>query len=229
MDKIVLKAEKRNLTGRKVKQIRKQGRLPANVYGKKVKSEAIEVSSSDFGVVFAKAGETGVVELTIGGRKKPVLVHNVQVDPVTDVPIHVDFLQVDLKVKVTAEVPVELTGEAPAEKQGLGTLVQYIDEVEVEALPTELPEKFEIDLSNLSEVDQAVYVKDIVLTKKAVIKNDPEQIVVKIEPLRKEEAPPAPEAGVAEGETGEVAAPEIEQKEEGVAAEPETPQEKGAS
>lgn len=199
MDKLTLKAQKRTITGRKVKGLRQQGKLPANIYGKKVKSEAVEVAFADFEDVFGKVGETGLVELIIDGKKRPVLVHNVQMDPVSDTPIHADFLQVDLKEKVTAEVPVELVGEAPAEKQGLGTLVQYIDEIEVEALPGDLPEKFEVDLTKLSEVDAAIQIKDIKVAKEKVdIKNNQEDIIVKIEPLRKEEeVPAAPEAEAA--------------------------------
>jgi len=185
---ITLKAKKRELTGRKVKKLRREGILPANLYGKKIKSEAIEVSASDFAKVFKVAKETGLVELTINGSKKPVLIHNVQLDPVTDTILHVDFLQVDLKEKVVANVPIELVGESPVEKQGLGTVVQYLDEIEVESLPGDLPEKFEVDLGTLVEIDQVISVKDLSVDKdKVEIKADPEQIVVKVEKAKQEE------------------------------------------
>jgi len=188
MNTLKLVAEKRAVFGRKVKKLRAGGMLPANIYGKKVKSEAVQISLSEFQKVFKEAGETGLVELEIGKEKRPVLIHNVQVNPVSDAPIHTDFLQVDLKEKVKAAVPVELSGESPAEKQGLGTLVQYIDEIEVEAYPADLPDKFEIDVTSLIEVDNAVLIKDIkVDSEKVLIKNDTEQIVAKVEPLRKEE------------------------------------------
>src|SRR3990167_6090633 len=116
-------------------------------YGKKIKSESVQVDASEFMKVYREVGETGLVELVLDGKHKPVLVHNVQLDPVTDVVLHADLLQVDLKEKVTAQVRVELTGESPAEKQGLGTVVQYVDEIEVEALPGDLPDKFEVDAS----------------------------------------------------------------------------------
>lgn len=212
MQKHELKAEKRDVLGRKVKHLRKEGVIPANIFGKKVKSLAIKVSSDDFKKVYKDAGETGLVEITLGGKDiRPVLIHNVQVGPVEDGILHVDFLQVDLKEKVTAEVPVEAVGESPAEKQGLGTVVTQINEVEVEALPSDLPEKFEVDLSLLTEVDQAIYVKDIkVDTKKVMILDNPEDIIVKVEPLQKVEeiAPePAPTEVPGEGETG---APAVE-------------------
>lgn len=204
MDKQTLKAKTRKILGRKVKQLRKQGILPANIYGKNIDSLAAEVDLKEFEKVYKKVGETGLVELLVGGKRKPVLIHNIQKDPVNDTFVHVDFLQVDLKKKVVAQVHIELSGEAPAEKQGLGTVVQYIDEIEVEALPTDLPEKFELDLSKLEKVDDAVYVKDIkVDTKTVEIKNDPEQILVKVEELRKEEEPVVAEEEVEEAEDGE--------------------------
>lgn len=224
MQKHTLKVEKRKVLGRKVKGLRREGFLPANVYGKKIKSLAIQVQTKDFDDVYKKAGETGIVELVIGKTKKPSLIHNIQIDPVTDVPLHVDFLQVDLKQKVTAAVPLELIGESPVEKGGLGTVVQYIDEAEVEALPANLPEKFEIDLSKLTEVDQTVLVKDLDIdVKKVEIKADPEQVLVKVEPPRKEEevAPP-PAEEVSEEVEGE------EEKEGEVPAEGEKEKKKEA-
>lgn len=204
MDKIFLDAQKRTIVGRKVKTLRAEGFLPANVFGKGVKSESLQVKLSDFQSTFKKAGETGLIYLSIKNGKteeKPVLIAKVQLDPVSDHPIHVDFHQVDLKEKVTAEVSVEMTGEAPAEKGGIGTVVQYIDSIEVEALPTDLPEKFTIDVSKLAEVDQAIYVKDLPVDKaKVEIKTDLEGIIVKVEPPQKEEVAPAPAEVSAEGE-----------------------------
>lgn len=200
--KHILKAEPRKITGRKVKDLRREGVLPGNIYGKKVKSQAVQTALTDLEKVYAEVGETGLVELKVDGKTKPVLIHNLQKDPVTDSPIHVDFLQVDLKEKVSAKVAVELSGESPAEKQGLGTVVLYVNEVEVEALPGDLPEKFMVDVSNLAEVDQAIYIKDLGFDKKKIgVKAEPETIVVKVEPPQKEEevVPPPTEAVVAEG------------------------------
>ena len=206
MDKQILKAQKRKIFGRRVKSLRNQGLLPANIYGKKIKSEAVQVVNADFLKAYEEAGETVLIELRLNGDsnqavKKMVLIHNVQVDPVSDSPVHADFLQVNLKEKVTASVPIEVVGESPAEKVGKGTAVQQIDEVEVEALPMDLPEKFVVDISGLTEVDQAILIKDLnVDTKKVDVKLDREQIVVKVEELRKEEeVAAAPEVPI-EGE-----------------------------
>lgn len=188
MNKKVLNADLRKITGRKVKKLRQEGLLPANVFGKKIKSESIQVIDKDFKVIYKEVGDTGLITLTVGKDEKPVLVHDVQVNPMTDEVIHVNFLQVDLKEKVEAEVPVELIGESPVEKQSLGTVVQYVNEIKVEALPTDLPEKFVVDTSELSEVDQAIYVKDLKVDRSKVeIKNDADEIVVKVEPPQKEE------------------------------------------
>ena len=204
MVNLILKVEKREITGRKVNRMRKEGILPANIYGKNIKSISLMVKEKDFEDMFKKAGETSLLKIELGKEKRPVLVHSVQMDPLSDRPIHVDFLQVDLKEKVTAEVPVELVGESPAEKQGSGTVVQYIQEIEVEALPTELPEKFEVDISNLIEVDNALFVKDLKVDKKKVeIKNDMEVIIVKVEAI-KEEVEEVPATPVPEAEEGVV-------------------------
>lgn len=193
MPKTTLKAEKRTIEGRKVKNLRKSGILPGNVYGKKVKSESVQVVLKDFENIYKEVGETGLLTLNVEDKDKPVLIHNLQVHPISGEPLHVDFLQVDLKEKVEADIPVEISGESPAEKQGVGTVVQYINEIKVEALPTDLPEKFIVDVSNLSEVDQSITVADLSYDKSKVeIKTSPEEIVTKVEPPQKEEVVEAP-------------------------------------
>ena len=110
MDKKILKADARKILGRNVKNLRREGLLPGNISGKKIKSEAIQVVLKDFEKVYKEVGETGLLTLEIGKEEKPVLIHNLQLNHVSEAPVHVDFLQVDLKEKVEAEVPVELTG-----------------------------------------------------------------------------------------------------------------------
>lgn len=203
MAKRVLKTEKRNVLGRKVKRLRREGVLPANIYGKKAKSLAVQVKLDEFQKVFSEAGETGLVELKLNDKVHSVLIHNVQLDPVTDKPLHIDFLEVDLKEKVTATVPIHLIGESPSEKEG-GVVVQQMHEVEVEALPTDLPEKIEVDISGLLEIDQAIKAGELKVDKtKVEIKEDPERIVVSVAPPAKEEEvapPPVAEEAPAEGE-----------------------------
>lgn len=193
-----LEAEKRSLVGRKVKGLRREGILPANIYGKGVKSLAVQVKERDLVQVFKTTGETSLVELNLSGEKttRPVLIDNVQLEPVSDRVIHVDFHQVSLKEKVRVEVPIELTGSSPAVEEKKGILVQQMDRIEVEALPTDLPDKIETALGALGQVDDAIKVADLGVDKtKIKLLADAEQIVAKIEPLAKEEevAPPAAE------------------------------------
>lgn len=222
-----LEVQKRKVLGRKVKKLRRDGLLPANVYGKTVKSLSLEVPVKDFLKVYKEAGETGLIELKVDGETKPVLIHNVQLHPVTGDPLHADFHQVSLTEKTTAVVPIELAGEAPAVEQKIGVLIQTLSEVEVEALPQDFPDHLMIDVSGLNEVNDAVTVGDIkVDAKKVVIKADPAETVAKIDALAKEEeVVPV----VAEGEEG-VEAPvegEVEEGGEATTGEPgEKPEEK---
>jgi len=229
MEKHKLKAEKRKIIGRKVKKLRKEGVLPANIYGKGIKSLAIQLPVKDFLQIYKEAGETGVIELSVGpadgdGESHPVLIHNLQIHPVTSEPLHVDFYKVTLTEKVKATVPVVTLGEAPAVEQKLGLLLRPIDELEVEALPADLPEHIEVDISKLAEVEQEIKIKDLKIAEKITVLADPELVVVKIgtlvtEETRKilEEEKVAAEAVAAEAaaERGEVPAEEAAPPPEG--------------
>lgn len=205
-------AQKREGLGRKVKQLRKKEILPGNIYGKKTKSLSIQLSLKDFSKVYKEAGETGLIDLAVEGEKenRPVLIHNVQRSPVKGDYLHVDFHQIVLTEKVKATIPVVFEGISPADTQKLGILVKVIPEIEIEALPTDLPENLPVEIGKLEKVGDFVSVKDLKVDKKKVeIKIAEDQIVAKIEPLAKEEvvAPPptaeVPAEGVAPTE-GEV-------------------------
>jgi large subunit ribosomal protein L25 len=188
MKKYQLTAEKRTVVGRKVKTLRKEGKLPATVYGKKVKSASLSISRDAFISVYKEAGETGLIELSEEGEIRPVLVNTVQVDPVSSAILHVEFHQVDLKEKVHAKVPVELVGESPAVAQKLGVLLTVIDEIEVEALPAELPEKIAVDVSSLAEVDQELTVGKLTIPAGVTVLTESSLVVVKVGPLVTKEA-----------------------------------------
>lgn len=220
MRKHKIGVEKRKIFGKKVKNLRKQGILPANIYGKNIKSLSVQLPVKDFDSVFEEIGETGLLELAVVGEDKirPVLIHNVQLDPVSSQLIHADFFQVDLKEKVTTMVPLEIVGEALAVKDKKGVLLHTLNEVEVEALPTDLPEKIEVDVSALSEVDQEAKVGELKVPSGVTILTDSGLVVCKIGPLvtaemeeeiKKEEeaaAAAAAEAAVAAGVATEGAA-----------------------
>jgi large subunit ribosomal protein L25 len=207
MQEIKLKTKKREVVGRKVNNLRKEGLIPANIYGKKIKSCALTVEDKEFEKVFKQVGETGIVKLLIEGESEehPILIQNVQYSPLTDLPLHVDFRQLVLTEKITAKIPVELTGEPLVVAEKAGILIQITSEIEIQALPTDLPDKFVIDVSKLEKVGDEIKVKEIAekQDKKIEIKTDLEQIVAKIDPLAKEEVAPVATAPA----EGEVAAP----------------------
>lgn len=221
MKKHTLKAQKREMTGRKVKKLRQAGSLPATVYGKKLVSENLIVSLSDFVKVFAAAGETGLIELVLDGKTKPVLIHHVQKHPVKETILHVEFYQVDLKEKVHAKVPVVLIGESSIVVQKIGVLLSLITEVEVEAFPTDLPEKIEVDVSVLTAVDQELKVSDLEIPSGVTVLSDGTVGVVKVGALVSRAAE---EQAAAEAAAQAAIPAEGEQADSGESADaPETP------
>ena len=199
----ILNATSRTTLGKKVKKLRREGQLPANVYGKGLSSTSIQISSDDFKTVYAEVGETGLIDLMIGEKKHPVLVKNLQMNFRSRTPLHVDFYQVNLKEKVKAMVPLVLSGEAKAVTENIGTLLQTLNEVEVEALPEALPENIEVNIENLSQVDDQIMISELKTPDGVTILTDESQVVAKISEITVEEEPePVVEEG-AEGETSE--------------------------
>ncbi len=188
MKKHRLTATKRDVLGRKVKKLRASGQIPATVYGKKLKSVSVAVAADAFAKTYAEAGETGLVELSLDGASRPVLIHTVQKDPVTGTTLHVEFHQVDLKETVHANIPLVVVGESPAVTEKRGVLLTILDEVEVEALPTDLVENIEVAVGGLSEVDQEVKVKELNVPAGLTILTDGELTVVKVGSLITKEA-----------------------------------------
>jgi len=179
-----LTAEKREVLGKKVKRLRQQGKLPAVVFGKEVGSIPITLDKREFLKVYTEAGESTLVDLHLPGADKPikVLISETEVDPVSDEILHASLHAVTLTEKATATIPIEIVGESPIVKSGEGMLLTLLDEVEVEALPQDLPSEIKVDISNLTEIDQGIAVKDLPIDKSKVeIKHDPEDLVVKIE------------------------------------------------
>ncbi len=217
-EKLTLDLNKRTLSGRKVKQLRRQHIIPANIFGKKISSIPVQISLKDFQKIYEKAGETSIIYATVNSEKevRPLLVSALQVNPITDLPIHVDFHQVDLTQKVTATVPLVLTGTAPAVEDKGAVLIQMINELDVEALPTEIPHELTLDISSLKEIGDSLSVEDLKIdTSKIKIQAEPdEQIVQAQEPQIEEEPTPAPEGETSteEGKT-EQAQPETESEE----------------
>lgn len=181
----VIQAKKRDLGG-KLETLRKGGELPAVFYGAGKKSTPISISNIEFKKIWRKAGESSAVVVKTGTEDVDVLIHEVQVDPVTDEPIHVDFLAIDMKKKIRVKVPLEFFGISNAVKSGLGNLVKVLHEVEVEALPKDLPHNLVVDISKLATVEDNIFVSDIKLPDGVVVIDDSSDVVASIV-LQKEE------------------------------------------
>jgi large subunit ribosomal protein L25 len=217
-----LKVEKRSILGKKIRKLRREGILPANVYGKEFKSVSVQVPIKDFLSVYGRAHETGLVDLGINSEIIPVLIHNVQIDPVTQTPLHADFFKVNLKEKITARVPVIAAGEAKAVIDKTGLLEQPVSELEVEALPTDLPERIEVNVDKLEKVDDQITVSEVKAPEGVTIITDASQVIFKIGELVTKEM----EAEIAAAEAEAQAAATEAQAEAGAApAEGEQPQE----
>ncbi|MDQ3008774.1 MAG: 50S ribosomal protein L25 [bacterium] len=166
-NKITITAQARQVIGKKVKALRLQGLVPANVMGGDVKPTPISLGKSAFDKLYRQVGDTGLVYLTIEGEKvpRPVLLDEVSYHPVTNQAMHAVFKQVDLKEKITAEIPVELVGESGVKD---GVVLLGFNTIEVEALPTDFPESFEIDISALTEVGQGITFNELVYDRSKV-------------------------------------------------------------
>ena len=183
-----IKAEKRALLGKKVKRLRAEGVIPSTLYGKGMESVSIQLNTREVEKIFAETGEAGLVDLMVDKEKAlPILLRNPQYGVVSDDLIHIDCYKVNLKEKIVASVPIELIGESKSVKDG-NSLMQVTDEVEVEALPADLPEKIEVDLTALKTVEDTIIVADLKIdSKKVEIKNAVDQVIVKTEEPREEE------------------------------------------
>jgi len=204
-----LRVEKRKILGKKVKKLRREGTLPANIYGRDIKSIAVQLPQKDFDKVFKEAGETGLVDVMVDSQTIPVLIHNVQTDYLGNY-LHADFYKVNLKEKVKTMVPISIVGEPKAVVDKVGLLMNILSEVEVEALPEQLPENIEVNVENLALVDEQITVGDIKAPQGVAILTDPGQVIVKIGALISKEAEElaAQEQAAAEEAKAEAAAEE---------------------
>lgn len=184
-----LSAKLRKDFGKKTKSMKMNGGIPAVVYGPGVKNVSIEVSEKEFKKVFHKAGESSLIELSIEGEKekKPVLVNDIQKDPVSDKIIHIDFFQASLKEEVEVAVPLVFEGVALAEKDLGGTLNKNFLEIEVKALPQNLPHQIIVNIDSLKTFVDHILIKDLVLPANVMILKKPDEIVASVLPPQKVE------------------------------------------
>lgn len=158
----VIKAKKRDLDI-KLGALRKTGEIPAVFYGAKEKNTSVSIPTIEFKKAWKEAGESSAIKVNLDGGDIDVLIHEVQVDPVTSEPIHVDFLAIDMKKKIKVKVPLVFEGISNAVKTGIGNLVKVLHEIEIEALPADLPHNLFVDISKLETLDNNITVADIKL------------------------------------------------------------------
>ena len=200
MDKVELKVTNREILGKKVRFLRRQGITPVHLFGHGIESVAAQCHTANLEQVLAQAGKATLISLKLDNEKKPraVVIREVQRGPLTGELLHIDFYQVRMEEQVKMEIPIVLAGEAPALKLKDNMLMQELNTLTVECLPAKIPNSVELDLSSLTEPKQVVRVKDIELGQEITVLNDPELVVVKIisRPVEKieEEAVETPKA-----------------------------------
>ncbi len=216
MEKVSLEAEIREKTGKGSSgRLRRRGYIPAILYGGKEKAQSLIVNTKDLErALSSEAGENVIISLKVGDKTRTVIVKDLQTDPVREDLLHVDLCQISLRERLKASVPIEVRGEAPGVKEG-GILQHRLREIEVECLPTEIPESISVDVSELG-IGDSLHVKDLRVIGDIEILADGEESVVSIVPPTVEEVvPPTPEEVVAEpeviGEEKEVPPEEAEE------------------
>lgn len=182
MYQIELEASKREILGKKVRFLRRKGITPVNLFGHGIESRALQCDTEKLKQVLTEAGETVLINLKVGREKtaRPVVIRDVQVNSLKGVLLHVDFYQVKMGEEIKVEVPISLVGKAPALEVMRNTLLQEMDTLTVECLPSRIPASIELDISSLTKSEQVLRVKDIELEEGVTVINDPEQVVAKI-------------------------------------------------
>jgi len=174
---------------RKVKELRKKGTIPAVLYGPKIENTILEMDSKEFGKIYKEAGESTLISLELPEKKLKalVLIHDVQADPVTGEPLHVDFFQPSLTEKTEAEVPLVFEGESKAVEDLGGTLVRNISEVMVKALPQELPHEIKVNIESLKTFEDEILIRDLEVLSGVEILKEPNEVVALVAPPEKVE------------------------------------------
>ena len=201
MDVLSLNLEPRAVTGKKVKELRRQGMIPVHLYGRKLPPLALQVEAQVLLRVLPRVATNIPLSVkTAGdGGENICFVREVQRHPVTEDVLHVDFLRVDVAQTIRADVPVVLAGTAPAVRQLGGTVLQPLQNILVEALPLDVPVSFEVDLSDLDDFEKAIYVRDISVEANVTVVTDPDEMIARVGPPRIEVEKVEEEGEVEEG------------------------------
>lgn len=187
---IDLKIESREATEKNV-QLRKNGYLPAVFYGAKEKSTPIKLKSGDFISVYDIVGESSIINLKLDSENHEALIHDVQFDAISGQPIHADFYVIEKGKKIEVAVPINFIGDSPAEKNLGGILVKVIHELDIKALPKDLPQHIDVDISSLVDFDSQIKTSNIKLPEGVELNIDPNEVVALVQEP-KEESEEAP-------------------------------------
>ncbi len=190
-----LDVQPREVLGKQVKHLRTQGLIPATVYGKGIEPASVQVNGRAFMAVYRKAGKTALIELHMGAARKAAFVQAVQRHPLTRDIIHIDFKVVDLRKAIHVEVPVVAVGTSPLVTRGDALINHALNTVMVEALPADVPQHIDVDVSHLDALDKTIHVRDIPPSPKYKILTDGDEVLISLTPVR---------AAVAEGPIEEV-------------------------
>lgn len=194
-----LSVQPREIVGKKVRTLRRGGLVPAELYGHGLKNMHLMVGAKELAKAVKEAGTTTVLNLVVNGgtsaaaaKKHPALIHHVSENYLTGEIDHVDFYEVRMDEKITAKVPLEFTGDAPAVKAFAAVINKSMSELEVEALPADLPHSLIVDLSVLAELNQSIYVRDLTIPRGVEVLVDPETAVATATPQAAEEVVETP-------------------------------------
>ncbi len=180
MDKLSLKLEPRTITGKKVKRLRKTGLVPASICGKGVQSASFQLDAKEFGLVYRRVGRSGLIDLQLPTGMHSAFVRQVQRHPVSQQFLHVDFRIVDLRTEIAADVPLVMVGVNELVERGEGVLSVGHATVHVKALPADLPQQIEVDISQIKDFNTAIHVSDLNLGDKVEVLTSPDEYIVTI-------------------------------------------------
>ncbi len=188
MEQIELTAAPRTVIGKQVKALRRAGLVPANLYGRSVEPQALQVEARTLGRVLARAGQSRLIKLNVEGKAEPymALARDIQRESIKGSLYHIDFFAVSMTERIKLEVQIALVGDSPAVQRGEGVLVQALNNIQIECLPGDLIDAIRVDVSKLDKIDMQVTIKDLGVSDRIKILADPDDMVVRVTPVREE-------------------------------------------
>lgn len=189
-EKITLKAIKRDILGKQTRSLRKSGTIPANIFGKNFKSLAVSINNKEFLTTYKESGETNVVFINVENKEIPTLISQIQIHPIDQSILHIDFRKIDLKQKIEAKVPIAIIGTSEAVERKNGVLLSQMTEINIFALPADIPNKIEIDITPLTDIGNSIRIADLPKSNTFEIKEDPTKTIVLVTEHKEEELEP---------------------------------------